>query len=173
MATEMGPLATVGQKKHIEKVVADSIAGGASLLTGGKTPDGFEKGNYYEPTILACSDPALDSVTTELFGPVLSVLTFEDEEEALHLANQTDYAFAAGVFTRDITRAHRIMKKVRAGVVWVNTYRAISPVAPFGGFQNTGNGREAGLDSIYDYTRTKTSWINLSDAPIADPFVMR
>ncbi|MEM1197946.1 MAG: aldehyde dehydrogenase [Pseudomonadota bacterium] len=173
MATEMGPLATVGQKQRIEKVVADSVAGGASLLTGGKTPEGFEKGNYYEPTILSCSDPNLPCVTTELFGPVLSVLTFEDEEEAIQMANTSDYAFAAGVFTRDLARAHRLMKRVRAGIVWVNTYRAVSPIAPFGGFKNTGNGREAGLDAIYDYTRTKTAWINTSDVPMADPFVMR
>lgn len=173
MATEMGPLATVGQKQRIEQVVADSVAGGASLLTGGKTPEGFEKGNYYEPTILLCSDPNLPCVTTELFGPVLSVLTFDDEEEAIQMANTSDYAFAAGVFTRDLARAHRMMKRVRAGIVWVNTYRAVSPIAPFGGFKNTGNGREAGLDAIYDYTRTKTAWINTSDVPMADPFVMR
>ncbi|MEM8688940.1 MAG: aldehyde dehydrogenase [Pseudomonadota bacterium] len=173
MATEMGPLATVGQKQRIEKVVADSVAGGASLLTGGKTPEGFEKGNYYEPTILSCSDPNLPCVTTELFGPVLSVLTFDDEEEAIQMANTSEYAFAAGVFTRDLARAHRLMKRVRAGIVWVNTYRAVSPIAPFGGFKNTGNGREAGLDAIYDYTRTKTAWINTSDVPMADPFVMR
>ncbi|MCP5081829.1 MAG: aldehyde dehydrogenase [Alphaproteobacteria bacterium] len=173
MATEMGPLATVGQKQRIEKVVADSVAGGANLLTGGKTPEGFEKGNYYEPTILSCSDPNLPCVTTELFGPVLSVLTFDDEEEAIQMANTSEYAFAAGVFTRDLARAHRMMKRVKAGIVWVNTYRAVSPIAPFGGFKNTGNGREAGLDAIYDYTRTKTAWINTSDVPMADPFVMR
>ncbi len=173
MDTEMGPLATVGQKQRIEQVVADSVAGGASLLIGGKTPEGFEKGNYYEPTILSCSDPNLPCVTTELFGPVLSVLTFEDEEEAIQMANTSEYAFAAGVFTRDLARAHRLMKRVRAGIVWVNTYRAVSPIAPFGGFKNTGNGREAGLDAIYDYTRTKTAWINTSDVPMADPFVMR
>ncbi len=173
MDTQIGPLATVGQKQRCEQVVADSIAGGASLLTGGKTPEGFEKGNYFEPTILSCNDPNLPCVTTELFGPVLSVLTFDDEEEALQMANTSDYAFASGVFTRDLARAHRLMKRIRAGIVWVNTYRVISPIAPFGGFKNTGNGREAGLDAIYDYTRTKTAWINTSDVPMADPFVIR
>ena len=85
----------------------------------------------------------------------------------------TAYAFAAGIFTQNLGRAHRLTKKIRAGVVWVNTYRAVSPIVPFGGNGYTGHGRESGLDSIRDYTRTKAIWINTSDAPMADPFVMR
>jgi acyl-CoA reductase-like NAD-dependent aldehyde dehydrogenase len=112
-------------------------------------------------------------VQHEFFAPVLSVLAFDSEEEAVQLANSTSYAFAAGLFTQNLARAHRMTKKVRAGVVWVNTYRAVSPVAPFCGNGFTGFGREGGMDSIRDYTRIKTVWINTSDSPIADSFVMR
>jgi acyl-CoA reductase-like NAD-dependent aldehyde dehydrogenase len=112
-------------------------------------------------------------VREEFFGPVLSVLKFKTEAEAVALANGTDYAFAAGIFTQNLGRAHRLTKKIRAGVVWVNTYRAVSPIVPFGGNGYTGHGRESGLDSIRDYTRTKAIWVNTSDVPMADPFVMR
>jgi acyl-CoA reductase-like NAD-dependent aldehyde dehydrogenase len=173
MATEMGPLATLRQKQRAAKLIAESIAQGAILMAGGGTPKGFDKGYYFEPTLLLAPHAELPCVQQEFFAPVLSVLAFDTEHEAVRLANATPYAFAAGVFTRDLARAHRMTKHIRAGVVWVNTYRAVSPVAPFGGNGHTGFGREGGLDAIRDYTRTKTVWINTSDTPIADPFVMR
>ena len=89
------------------------------------------------------------------------------------MANDSVFGLGAGVFTTDVGRAHRVAKAIRSGIVWVNTYRAISPVAPFGGFGQSGHGREAGIDTIYDYTRTKTVWINTSEDPMANPFVMR
>ena len=173
LATEMGPLATLRQKERAQRLIAESIAAGAVLAAGGGTPKAFEKGFYFEPTILLAPNADLPCVQLEFFAPVLSVMAFETEEEAVQMANATRYAFAAGVFTQNLARAHRLAKAVRAGVVWVNTYRAVSPVAPFGGNGFTGFGREGGLDAIRDYTRTKTVWINTSDAPIADPFVMR
>jgi aldehyde dehydrogenase (NAD+) len=108
-----------------------------------------------------------------MFGPVMSVMSFDSEEEAVDLANRTDFGLGAGVFTGNVARALRVSDAIHSGIVWVNTYRAISPIAPFGGFKNSGSGREAGIDSIYDYTRTKTIWINTSSEPMADPFVMR
>ncbi|MDP9365864.1 MAG: aldehyde dehydrogenase [Chloroflexota bacterium] len=171
-ATEMGPLATRRQLERIEAVVAESVAGGAELLTGGTRPAGFPRGFYYAPTILA-GDVQLPCFQEELFGPVLSVASFVDEGEAVGLANDNPYAFAAGVFTQNLGRAHRLTRRLRAGVVWVNTYRAVSPMAPFGGFGLSGLGREAGSESIRDYTRAKTVWINTSPAPMPDPFVMR
>jgi acyl-CoA reductase-like NAD-dependent aldehyde dehydrogenase len=171
MATEIGPLATLRQLQRAEKLIADSIAAGAILVTGGKARSG--EGYYFEPTILLAPSAELPCVREEFFGPVLSVLKFKTEDEAVELANGTNYAFAAGVFTQNLGRAHRLSKKIRAGVVWVNTYRAISPIVPLGGNGYTGYGREAGLDSIRDYTRTKSIWINTSDVPMADPFVMR
>ncbi len=171
MATEMGPLATLRQLQRAEKLIAASVAAGAVVVTGGKARGGA--GYYFEPTILLAPSAELPCVREEFFGPVLSVLKFRTEDEAVVLANGTDYAFAAGVFTQNLGRAHRLAKSIRAGVVWVNTYRAVSPVAPFGGNGLTGYGREGGLDAIRDYTRTKSIWINTSDLPMADPFVMR
>ena len=172
-ATEMGPLATQRQRAHMEALIGQSIAAGARVVTGGRAPIDRKDGFYFEPTILACSDNQFPCVAEEFFGPVLSVIPFDGEEEAITLANDTRYGLASGVFTRDLTRAHRMIRRIRAGIVWVNTYRAISPIAPLGGYGMSGLGREGGAESIRDYTRTKAVWIRTSDDPIADPFVMR
>ncbi|UJW87298.1 aldehyde dehydrogenase [Devosia sp. SL43] len=172
MATEVGPLCTARQRDRIVRVVAESLACGARLIAGG-TPDA-DTGQFYPPTILDCSDaPQAPCLTEELFGPVLSVLGFKDEEHALTLANETRYGLASGVFTQNLTRAHRMIRGIRAGVVWVNTYRAVSPMAPFGGHGLSGFGREGGLAAALDYTTVKTVWLRTSDSPIPDPFVMR
>ena len=164
LETEMGPLATQRQLTHVQDVVDRSVAAGAKLLTGGRIPAEFTNGFYYEPTILDCAEPVIACVQEEIFGPVLSVLKFKDDAQALALANDSEYGLASGVFTKDIGRAHRFVRNLRAGIVWVNTYRMISP---------SGTGREAGAESILDYTRTKSVWINTSEAPISDPFIMR
>lgn len=171
MATEVGPLATKRQQDNIGALVAKSIESGARLVTGGRKIDG--EGFYFAPTILDCDDVASPSLIEEFFGPVLSVVSFETEAEALRLANDTRYGLASGLFTQNLTRAHRLMKGIRAGIVWVNTYRAVSPIAPFGGFGLSGHGREGGMAAALDYTRTKTIWLRTSDDPIPDPFVMR
>ena len=172
MSTEYGPLCTLRQREKIEQVVQTSIQQGAILLTGGQALD--RDGFYYAPTILDCSAaPQADCITTELFGPVLSVDTFTTEQEAILKANSTPYGLASGVFTTNLTRAHRMTKAIRAGIVWLNTYRAVSPLAPFGGYGLSGHGREGGLDAVLDYTTTKTVWLRTSDEPISDPFVMR
>jgi len=144
--TQMGPLATEAQLTRIEAEVDKAQAQGAKLLHGGARPAHLNAGFYYEPTIVEC--PAQDTaiVDTELFGPVLSVLRFKTEEEVVRLANDTKYG---------------------------NTYRVVSPIAEFGGFKDSGYGRESGFQAIYDYTRPKTVWINTSPEPIANPFVMR
>ncbi|WP_428030439.1 aldehyde dehydrogenase [Ancylobacter sp.] len=172
-ATEMGPLATPRQLAHIEATVAASLEAGAVLVTGGGWPAGFEAGLYYAPTILSCAGNEVPCAAQELFGPVLSVIAFEGEADAIAKANDSPFGLAAGVFTSSLTRAHRLIRKLRAGIVWVNTYRAVSPVVPFGGYGQSGLGREGGAESIRDYTRTKSVWIRTSDEPIADPFVMR
>ena len=172
MTTEVGPLCTQRQRARIQALVDASVAAGARLITGGKTPEG--PGFYYPPTILDCSDaPQAPCVTQECFGPVLSVLTFDTEDQALALANDTAYGLASGVFTRSLTRAHRMIRGIRAGIVWVNNYRVVSPIAPFGGHGLSGHGREGGIAAALDYTTVKTVWLRTSDDPIPDPFVMR
>ena len=172
-ATEMGPLCTEAQRDRIESSLAETLKAGGKLLQGGRRPQAFAKGFYFEPTIVQCDDQSLHVVENEMFGPVLSVLRFQDEEEVIAQANATRFGLAAGAFTRDIGRALRVAKRLRSGIAWINTYRAVSPVAPFGGTKMSGYGRESGLETVLDYTRPKTIWINTSDAPMADPFVMR
>ena len=169
--TEMGPLCTQGQLDHIQEQVALAEKEGGTVLTGGKQPD--LDGMFYEPTIVECPRQDMTIVDTELFGPVLAVQRFKTEDEVVRLANDTKHGLAAGIFTRDSARSLRMSKKVKAGIIWVNTYRVISPIAEFGGMKHSGYGREAGLQALYDYTRPKTVWMNLSDDPIANPFKMR
>ncbi len=171
--TQMGPLATPNQIKRVVSAVAKSQEQGAEVHHGGRRPMQFEKGYYYEPTILSCPHQAIETVENEMFGPILSALKFEDEDEAIAIANNTRFGLGAGLFTENLARAHRVSSKIRAGIVWVNTYRAISPIAPFGGFGHSGYGREAGMEALLDYTRTKTTWINISSEPMANPFIMR
>ncbi len=172
MATEVGPLCTLRQRENAEGLIARSVEAGAKLITGGKAID--RDGFYFPPTILDCSDaPGAPSLSNEFFGPVLSVVTFEDEAEAVRIANDTEFGLASGIFTQSLTRAHRMIRRIRSGIVWVNTYRAVSPIAPFGGHGLSGHGREGGLQAVLDYTKIKTVWLRTSDDPIPDPFVMR
>jgi aldehyde dehydrogenase (NAD+) len=172
MATEVGPLCTDRQRSNALRLISASTAAGARLVTGGTAPEG--DGFYFPPTILDCSDaPGAPCLTNEFFGPVLSVVTFETEAEALAIANDTQFGLASGLFTKDLTRAHRMMRGIRAGIVWVNTYRAVSPIAPFGGHGLSGHGREGGIEAALEYTKIKSVWLRTSDDPIPDPFVMR
>ena len=172
-ASQMGPLATQGQIDKINFTLANAKDNGANLIYGGGMPEGQKEGLYIEPTIVACPNQDIDIVRNELFGPVVSALKFKDESDALKKANDTRFGLASGIFSSDIGRALRVSKAIRAGIVWVNTYRMVSPIAPFGGFKDSGYGRESGMDAIYDYTRPKTVWLNTSADPIADPFVMQ
>ncbi len=172
-ATEIGPLATAGQLSRIQGALVDSLQQGAQVLTGGfRSPD-QPTGLYFQPTVVFCPRNDIAVARQELFGPVLSLFRFSDEDEVIAAANDSVYNYAAGVFTTDISRAMRLSQRLRAGIVYINTYRAISPMVPFGGFGATGYGREAGHESLLDYTRTKSVWINTSAASPPDPFTMR
>ena len=170
--TQMGPLCTISQLENIQREVAYAQEQGGKILVGGKQPEGMG-GLFYEPTIIECPRQDLRIVDTELFGPVLSVQRFKTEEEVLELANDSELGLAAGIFTQNAARSLRMANAVRAGIVWVNTYRVVSPIAEFGGVKGSGHGRESGFQAIYDYTRPKTIWMNTSDEPMANPFVMR
>ena len=170
--TEMGPLCTTAQIANIERELAQAQEEGGTILCGGKRPDGLE-GQFFEPTIVECPRQDLKIVDTELFGPVLTVQRFKDEAEAIQLANDTKHGLAAGIFTKDSGRSLRVAKAVKAGIVWVNTYRAVSPIAQAGGMKYSGYGRESGFQAVYDYTRPKTVWMNTSDEPLGSQFVAR
>ncbi|MEM6942545.1 MAG: aldehyde dehydrogenase [Pseudomonadota bacterium] len=169
--THVGPLCTEAQIQTIEATLSKAEAQGARIRFGGKAVE--RPGNYMAPTLVECADPETETLKIEMFGPVMSLLPFDTEEEAILLANASEYGLGSGVFTSDLARAHRVSKRLRAGICWVNTYRAVSPLAPFGGFNSSGYGREAGIEALLDYTRTKTTWINTSAAPMSNPFVMR
>ena len=171
--TEMGPLATKAQLERVENYVSIGLQEGAKLVCGGKRPQHLEKGWYFEPTIFEHLDNSHRITREEIFGPVLSIIPFENEDEIIELANSTDYGLAAGIWTKDLARAHRVAKAIRAGIVWVNTYRSISPVAAIGGSGLSGYGREGGFEAIQEYMQDKTVWINTSTEPIPDPFIMR
>ena len=171
--TQLGPLATLNQLQNIEEKIKQTKKLGGKIITGGKKVSEFKNGYYFEPTIIECANHNLPVVENELFGPVLSVMKFKDEENAIKLMNDNSFGLAAGIFTENNGIAMRVSKAVEAGIVFVNTYRLISPVAPFGGFKNSGYGRESGLEVMKDYSNTKTTWINTSTKEIDDPFIIR
>lgn len=169
--THIGPLCTAAQIARIETTLEIAKSQGAEIIFGGHRAE--MPGNYMTPTLVRCAHPQIETLKVEMFGPVMSLLPFETEEEAIALANDSEFGLGSGVFTENLARAHRVSEKVNAGICWINTYRAISPIAPFGGYNQSGYGREAGLDAIMEFTRTKTTWINTSPSPMANPFVMR
>jgi aldehyde dehydrogenase (NAD+) len=175
--SHIGPLCTTVQVERIEDTLEKAKAQGASIVFGGDRPAGLSDelsaGSYFSPTLVDCPTDQIETLKVEMFGPVMSIVSFDTEEEAIAKANDSVFGLGSGVFTQNLARAHRVSKKLKAGICWVNTYRAISPIAPFGGYNESGYGREAGLDAVLDYTNTKTTWINISDAPMANPFVMR
>jgi (Z)-2-((N-methylformamido)methylene)-5-hydroxybutyrolactone dehydrogenase len=170
--TELGPLAFEAHRAKVEDFVASGVEQGAVLAAGGGRPD-IEKGWFYEPTVFTGVDNEMRIAAEEIFGPVAGLMTFSSEEEAIALANQTSYGLAAGLWTQDIRRAHRVAARIDAGTVWINTYRAASPMSPIGGFKSSGLGKENGFAVMHEYTRTKSVWVNTSDEPIGDPFVLR
>ncbi len=170
--SQMGPLSNFKQLEFIEKIVKETINQGGKLRCGGKRSNVSNKGYYYPATIIECKNHNMPSAENELFGPVLSVMKFKTEAEVIELMNDNKYGLSSGVYSTNLARAMRVSKAVRAGIVFVNTYRLISPVAPFGGIKDSGYGKEAGIESIKEYTRLKTTWYNTSEEPMSDPFTM-
>ena len=173
--TNIGPVTTAPQYQKILDYIDIAKREGARCLFGGGPAEGpgLTGGQFVQPTIFTDVTNQMRIAQEEVFGPVLSIIGFEDEAEAVEIGNDVIYGLAAGVWTRDIARAIRMSRALKAGTVWVNTYRAISYMMPFGGVKNSGIGRESGIEAIHEYLETKSVWISISDAPPGNPFVMR
>jgi len=172
--TQMGPVATAPQLERISALVDAAKAVGGTILAGGRRAAVTElpNGLFYEPTIVSGLDNASALCQEEVFGPVLAVLPFSGEEEAVALANASRYGLAAGVWTRDVKRAHRMARALKAGTVWINLYRALTYNSPFGGYKDSGVGRANGVEAVAEYLQTKSVWVELGEE-IQDPFVLR
>jgi aldehyde dehydrogenase (NAD+) len=174
LATQVGPVTTEPQYNKVLDYIRIAKEEGAVCRLGGKRAGRSECGNgwFVEPTIFTGVRPEMRIANEEVFGPVLSIIPFDDEEEAIRIANGTVYGLAAGVWTTSIRRALMMSERLEAGTVWVNTYRAVSYLSPFGGYKRSGVGRESGADAIREYLQTKSVWIDISgNSP--NPFVMR
>jgi aldehyde dehydrogenase (NAD+) len=172
--TQVGPVTTQPQFKKILDYIRIAEEEGARPVLGGRPAQRPECGEgwFVEPTIFAGVKPGMRIAQEEVFGPVLSVIPFEDEEDAIRIANDSLYGLAAGVWTRSIRRALQMSERLEAGTVWVNTYRAVSYLSPFGGYKRSGIGRESGLTAIREYLQEKSVWIDTSES-VPNPFVMR
>lgn len=172
--TQMGPVSSQAQFARDQQMVARAVADGAEVLCGGKPAkvDGLPDGLFFQPTILRPGSLDAFIMQNEVFGPVLCVTPFKDDAEVLAQANATRFGLAAGVWTNDFTRAHRMARDLQAGTVWINTYRALAFNSPFGGYKASGVGRLNGVEAIDGFLQTKSVWCELS-SEIQDPFVMR
>ena len=174
MDTQVGPVTTVPQYKKILDYIGIAKGEGAEVRMGGAKAERPECGSGYfvEPTVFTGVNNRMRIAQEEVFGPVLSVIPFKDEEEAIHVGNDVVYGLAAGVWTQSMRRAFIMSEKLRAGSVWVNTYRAVSYMAPFGGYKQSGVGRENGQDAILEYMQTKSVWMSYA-TETPNPFIMR
>ena len=172
--THVGPVTTPPQYKKILDYIEVGRKEGAKCVLGGKpyAGDGLRSDRFVEPTIFTGVSNQMRIAQEEIFGPVLSVIPFDDEEEAIALGNDIVFGLAAGVWTSDIGRALRMSEKLKAGTIWVNTYRAVSYTSPFGGYKRSGKGRESGQESIKEFLQVKSVWIAQQTTP-ANPFIMR
>ena len=172
--THVGPVTTPPQYQKILDYIEIAKQDGAKCVLGGQAYTGpaAKGGQFIEPTIFTDVNNKMRIAQEEVFGPLLAVIPFDTEEDAISIGNDVDFGLAAGVWTQDIGRAIRMSEKLRVGTVWVNTYRAVSFTSPFGGYKRSGIGRESGLEAIKQYMQVKSVWIAQQTSP-ANPFIMR
>jgi len=172
--THVGPVTTAPQYKKILHYIDVANDDGATCVLGGKpyTGPGSSGERFVEPTIFTDVDNTMRIAQEEVFGPVLSVIPFDTEEEAIAIGNDINFGLAAGVWTSNIGRSFRMAEELKAGTVWINTYRAVSFMSPFGGYKRSGQGRESGQESIKEFMQTKSVWI-AHETSVANPFIMR
>ena len=170
--TQMGPIATRPQFEKVLRYIELGRQEGAALALGGRTRPDLGAGWFVEPTIFTGVRNDMRIAQEEIFGPVLSVIPFDDEQDAIRIANDIRFGLAGAVWTKDLRRAMLMTDKIRAGTVWVNNYRATSFTSPFGGFKDSGIGRESGIDAVREYLETKCVWIS-SDLEVPNPFIRR
>jgi aldehyde dehydrogenase (NAD+) len=172
--TQVGPITTYPQYEKVLSYLQIAQDEGVDCVLGGDKATRPECGEgwFVEPTIYTNVDNSMRIAQEEVFGPVLSVIPFKDEEEAIAIGNDVVFGLAAGIWTQSIRRAIELPKKLQAGTVWVNMYRAVSYMAPFGGYKQSGLGRENGQEAIREYMQTKTVWLSTSEE-VPNPFIMR
>ncbi|MNZ67182.1 Betaine aldehyde dehydrogenase [compost metagenome] len=168
--TEMGPLTSAQHRDRVLSYVEVAREQGGRILSGGKAPSdpALADGYYIEPTVVE-AQPHHRVAQEEVFGPFVTVLRFSTDEEALAIANGTQYGLGSGLWTRDLQRAHRMAANIQAGMCWINCYKRVSPGSPFGGVGQSGYGREMGFEAIHDYTEARSVWVNV-DAKIPPHF---
>ncbi|ASS98550.1 MULTISPECIES: aldehyde dehydrogenase family protein [Geobacillus] len=164
--SDLGPVISQEQYEKVLRYIEIGKQEGARLAAGGRALDGLGGGYFIEPTVFADVSPSMRIACEEIFGPVAAVIPFDDEEEAVRIANGTMYGLAAAVWTNDIKRALRLAQRVKSGTVWINTYQVLSPTAPFGGYKQSGLGRELGMQALDAYLETKTVICDLNDRPM-------
>jgi aldehyde dehydrogenase (NAD+) len=167
--TEMGPVAFRGQWETVTEYIQKGRDEGAEIQFGGEMPDSQPGECFIQPTVLVDVDNGMTIAQEEIFGPVASVISFNSEAEAIELANDVDFGLAAAIWTQDMSRANRFVESVRAGTIWVNEYRVVAPNAPFGGYKDSGLGRENGEEGLEEYYQTKTVWYDHA-GEVGDPF---
>ncbi len=168
--THIGPQTSSDQRDKTESYIALGKESGARLLAGGKRPEGFDRGFYVSPTVFVDADNRSRLAQEEIFGPVTAIMPFDGEEEAIALANDTSYGLVGGLWTSDVTRAHRVAARIESGLVSVNTFRPVHFMLPYGGYKLSGIGRENGFDAMRAFTETKTVVVDLSTDRPGDPF---
>ena len=170
LETQMGPLITPAAAERVRAYVGDAVAEGGEVLAGGGPPAGIapplRADGYVAPTLIWTEDHRIKAAAEEIFGPVVTVIPFEDEAHAVEIANDTPYGLGAGIWTANVTRAHAVAGRLDAGVVWVNDYHRIDPASPWGGFGLSGYGRENGFEAVQMFTEVKSVWVATEEQPI-------